>query len=444
VIRCIAAVIVVAACAPGPPSWGLGAIDHLVTPPDPPLVCPVAFVDPFAADRAACTFDAGARAEQTLGVAPDITPAIPIRHVIVMMKENRSFDHIFGGLHDVQPEVEPIPADFTNPGASGAVAPSHAPTTCIPLDPRHQSANMVRTVDGGKMDGFVANFADTTASDGHFALSYYEPSDLPFYYWLATTYALADRHFAPMQSGTYANRTFMMLGTNAGVVDTGIVFADPARDSIFRELIRAGFTWGAYSDGDLLSGTLDWQPGDPGTHRLQALLDELDAGTLPNVAFVDGFENIEDDHPVSDLQVGEAWAARIYDHATRSPQWQRLAIVWTYDEGGGFFDHVPPPEACRATPDSLYTTNGVRIPLVAISPWAKRGYVSHVVHDHLAITRLIETIFDLPALTARDANSDALLDLFDFSCGRDLSPPAGTPAPGSGGCPGGPVPQPPE
>ncbi|HEY2369107.1 MAG TPA: alkaline phosphatase family protein, partial [Polyangiaceae bacterium] len=166
----------------------------------------------------------------------------------------------------------------------------------------------------------------------------------------------------------------------------------------------------------------------------------LDQGTLPNVAFVDGIENVEDDHPEADLQRGEAWTKSIIDHALTSPEWQRLAIVWTYDEAGAFADHVPPPNGCLALPSSSpFTLMGPRIPLAVISPWAKRGYVSHVVHDHTAITRFIETLFDLPALTARDANSDALLDMFDFTCGRDLSvPPA--PNPGTGGCPNPPPP----
>ena len=81
----------------------------------------------------------------------------------------------------------------------------------------------------------------------------------------------------------------------------------------------------------------------------------------------------------------------------------------------------------------------MRVPWSVISPWARRHYVSHVVHEHTSITRFIETVFDLPALTARDANSDALLDMFDFSCGRDSTPPAGAPAVGTGGCPEGPV-----
>jgi phospholipase C len=199
--------------------------------------------------------------------------------------------------------------------------------------------------------------------------------------------------------------------------------------------MSAGFTWRAYTDGSPLSGALDWEQGDPGVSTLDELYGALDAGTLPNVAFVDGLDNVEDDHPLADLQRGEAWVKTIYDHAVKSPQWDRLAIIWTYDEAGAFADHVPPPMGCLATPSTApFVELGPRIPLVVISPWAQRNYASHVVHDHTAITRFIEAVFDLPALTARDANSDALMDMFDFTCDRDLSvqPP---PAPGTGGCP---------
>jgi len=124
----------------------------------------------------------------------------------------------------------------------------------------------------------------------------------------------------------------------------------------------------------------------------------------------------------------------VYEHAITSPQWQRLAIFWTYDEAGAFADHVAPPRGCLPLPArSPFTELGPRIPFVAISAWARRNYASHVPHDHTAMTRFIEAIFDLPALTARDANSDGLLDLFDFSCGRELSGPP-PPEVGSGGC----------
>jgi phospholipase C len=285
------------------------------------------------------------------------------------------------------------------------------------------------------MDGFVVNAANTTTSDGTFVMGFYDNTDLPFYYWLATTYAVSDRHFAPMASGTFANRNFLLFGSNAGIVDTGISFPPPSTPSIFQTIMDAGFTWRAYTDGSPLSGTLDWGQDDPGVGRLKELFAALDAGTLPNVVFVDGRDNIEDDHPLADLQTGEAWVKAIYDHAVKSPQWNRMAIFWTYDEAGAFADHVVPPNACKALPStSPFVQMGPRVPLVVISPWAKRNYASHVVHDHTAITRFIETAFDLPALSARDANSDALLDMFDFTCGRDLAvQPA--PDPGTGGCP---------
>jgi len=198
--------------------------------------------------------------------------------------------------------------------------------------------------------------------------------------------------------------------------------------------MAAGYTWRAYSDGQILSGTLDWQPGDPGVRTFEEFLADLDAGTLPNVAFVDG-NGPEDEHPTADVQIGEAWTRNVFEHALTSPQWLRLAMVWTYDEAGGFADHVPPPPTCSVgAGHALSAALGPRVPLAVISPWAKRGYVSHVPTDHTAITRLIELLFDLPALSPRDANSAALLDHFDFSCGRDLSVPT-PPASGTGGCP---------
>ncbi len=134
------------------------------------------------------------------------------------------------------------------------------------------------------------------------------------------------------------------------------------------------------------------------------------------------------------MQVGEAWTRAIYQAVVTSPHWPTTAMLFTYDEGGGFFDHVPPPTSCVARPeDADFFELGVRVPLLVISPWAKRHFVSKTQKEHTSITRFLEAIFDLPALTARDANSDALLDMFDFSCPPAPIPDA--PAAGSGGCP---------
>jgi phospholipase C len=138
------------------------------------------------------------------------------------------------------------------------------------------------------------------------------------------------------------------------------------------------------------------------------------------------------------VQAGEAFVRTVYQHVVASPQWPRLALLLTYDECGAYADHVPPPgPACiaRSDPeDQPYDELGVRVPFIAVSPYAKPHHVSHVVQEHTAITRFIETVFDLPALTKRDANSPALLDLFDFSCNPPLMTPPPAPDAGVGGC----------
>ena len=116
------------------------------------------------------------------------------------------------------------------------------------------------------------------------------------------------------------------------------------------------------------------------------------------MVFVDGRQNVDDQHPPSDLQVGEAWVKSIYDAAIASRAWSSTAILLTYDEAGGFADHVSPSDhACLARPrDSAFFELGVRVPLVVVSPWARRHFVSHVEREHTALTRFIESVFDLP------------------------------------------------
>ena len=169
-------------------------------------------------------------------------------------------------------------------------------------------------------------------------------------------------------------------------------------------------------------------------HTVNEFKAALTSGNLPEVAFVDSLENINDEHPAADVQVGEAWTRTIYEAVLKSAIWPTTALIWTYDEGGGFVDHVPPPKTCAPSPAEVaFTELGVRVPMVVISPYARRHYVSHVVHEHTSITRFIETVFDLPALTARDANSDALLDMFDFACPPNPTVPD-APAAGTKGC----------
>lgn len=149
------------------------------------------------------------------------------------------------------------------------------------------------------------------------------------------------------------------------------------------------------------------------------------AGTLPRVAFIDpdGVSKPDylhsDEHPPALMQIGQNWLGKAVDAVVRGPQWERAAMFITYDEHGGLYDHVVPPKSCP--PDGLsedplvkFDQYGIRVPFLVVSPFAKKGYVSHRLYDHTSILRFIEARFALPALTARDANAEAPWDVFDF------------------------------
>jgi phospholipase C len=395
---------------------------------------------PLSPPEGDCPHGAGARVEETLGLDAAARAAIPIRHLVIVTQENRSFDHLFGTLQDAgQPDAEGWPASFTNPDVQGKpVAPFHLSSTCLPADPPHQWDGMHDGWDGGKMDGFVRSAA-VKGQDGHYVMGYYDESDLPFYHWLATTFAVADRHFAPSLAGTWPNRDYLYAATSGGVTDTG--FTAYRGPNIFDALDEAGVAWSVYTDGYARQNCLGWSEHDhPGVAPFQAFLDALAKGTLPPVAFVDPGP-AEDEHPPHDVQRGESWARAIYDAAIASPLWPQLAILYTYDEAGGLADHVPPPPACLPTLDQHgFERRGMRVPAVLISPWSRPHFVSHVPRDHTSALRLIEALHDLPALTRRDANADALLDMFDFTAPA-LSTPPPAPDPGKNGCPGGAPPE---
>ena len=168
-------------------------------------------------------------------------------------------------------------------------------------------------------------------------MSGYDDTDLPFYYWLAKSFAIDDRHFAPMATGTYANRAFFMLGTNAGVIDTGIDYPSPSTPSIFQLLINAGYTWAAYTDGAPFDGSLDWGVGTPGVHPLTDALRRVRRGHVAERRVRRRDRGHRGRSPGSPTcRHGEVWTKKIYDHAVASPEWPRTAILWTYDEAAWY------------------------------------------------------------------------------------------------------------
>ncbi len=394
-------------------------------------------VDPdplYRPRRHACEFHAGDHVHETIGITEAERSAIPIRHVIVFMQENRSFDHYFGRLTAYGHPVDGFPDGFSNPTPGGGTSTvRRSPTTCISPDIHHGWAPMHAQYGGGALDGFYTNAADN--GNGRRALYWLDERDIPFYYWVYSQFAMADRHFSSVMGPTWPNRDYLYAATSDGVrnTDERIIHVR----NVFDALHDAGISFREYTPGHVRSGCAGRTGSSQGVTPLSQLFTDLADGTLPRVSFVD-VSGDQDEHSVADVQAGETFFRRLVMALFHSPDWPTTALFYTYDEAGGFFDHVPPPHACvpdgRAV-NAAFDRMGFRVPLLVVSPWARPGHVSHRVHEATSITRFIELLFDLPALTNRDANSDALLDMFDFDHPALMTPPTGAPAAGTGGCP---------
>ena len=378
-------------------------------------------VDPHFGERQVCTFATGARPSDTLG---DLTAArAAIQHVIVVMQENRSYDHMFG--QTAIPGMERFPSTYTNPMAGGGtVAPFHLTTPCV-ADIPHQWSQIHAEWHMGAMDGFFN-------TDGMDAMGYYTDADHPFYTWMMGTFATSDRYFADVLSGTWPNRDYLYAANSNGLMSTGMT-GGPTR-TLFDVLDAhsPAITWAEYngSTTECLQGTLGSAfCARPGVVSLSTLAGVLAAGTaLPSVVFVDLEPN--DEHPPADFRSGERAVHDLMLQIFASPAWAHTAVFFTYDENGGFFDHVPPPPACLANPaQTMFNNLGVRVPVAVVSPYARAAYVSHLTHAHTSVLRFIEAVFDLPALSGRDANADAMLDMFDFSSPHFATPPTAASVP---------------
>jgi phospholipase C len=173
--------------------------------------------------------------------------------------------------------------------------------------------------------------------------------------------------------------------------------------------------------------TLLWGAKYAGISRpFNRFLSDCTAGKLPKVAFVDPTFTASDegtagdDHPHADVRVGEWFLSRIYRAVTTSPNWSRTVLIINFDEWGGFFDHVPPPEAPDIDP--RYTLRGFRVPCLVISPYARRRYVAHGIYDHTSILKMIEWRWNLEPLSVRDAHANNIANVLDFKH-RNLNAP---------------------
>ena len=383
---------------------------------------------------------------------PPLPPGSPsihqIEHVVVLMMENQSFDRVLGLLSAQAPGRSSVDglavrrgqATNWNPDPSGArVFAQHASSPCQPKSKPSQSWNAShQSWDGGRNDGFVR-------ASGPVAMRYLDKRDLPFTYSLAQHFPIGERYFSSVLAQTYPNRRFLFCGTASGTIATdSSTFRTPAANgTIFDRLDQHHVNWANYYQqvpSPAIVPGLGSAPGRSSRFRkFERFYADAAAGRLPAFSFLDpNYSTTSEENP-QDVQVGEAFIAKVVHALMRAPTWKSTALFITYDEHGGYYDHVPPPRAIKpdSTPPMLtpgdapgaYDRYGFRVPLIVVSPWARPGYASRVVQDHTSLTAFIEHKWNLPAMTMRDANADPMLGYFDFRRPAFAHPPTLAPAP---------------
>lgn len=340
-------------------------------------------------------------------------------------------------------------------------------------DPTGQSA--------AKLNGFVytaAHDARTMSppfndTNGLRAIGYYDGSDLNYYYFMASKFATSDRWFNPVMTRTHPNREYLIAGTSGGYAyPEGTDAQDTALlkvPTIFQELQSAGISWKIYVDPTnsgcaqpyqascliTLSYVQNFEFANTIVSQypnniapISQYFTDLQAGTLPQVAQIEPPSDAGlDEHPsnsdtaLSNIQSGAQWVSTLINGLMQSSSWKDSAFILTFDEGGGFYDHVAPQptvspdgikpvdlqpgDVCTSStgPTCDFTYTGYRVPMIVVSPYTKKNYVSHTVADYTAILKLIETRFNVPALTKRDAAQMDMTEFFNFSSPAWTTPP---------------------
>lgn len=480
-----------------------------------------------------------------------------VNHIIIVMQENHSFDNYFGALSYAPGSPYHngpcLPSDHSCvDGLSGCTTDAsgnlvsctnsnsdndgstvfafHDQNYCPAPDLDHgwQSthlevnfSNPNGTLFSALLDGFVL-VNDTTEqvdTSGESAteddtMGFYNQVDLPFYYALAQSFAISDRYFCPLLGPTIPNRFYLMAATSFGhlltLPDAFLPFPQvyhPTTGTIFDLLDAAGVSWTDYFSDAPQAGDFRFPLAPPNFTTLAphfetvlSFFTDAATGNLPQVSLVDpqlisSSKLATDEHPPHDIRSGEFFVAKILDAVRKSPNWSDSIVFITYDEHGGFYDHVAPPAAAQGgalSPDGIdpglcedlsnpplslapgggancaasfleaqalcsslppggpypaacanFNQLGLRVPFIAVSPFSKPKYVSHHVADHTSILALIEQRFlNGQALTARDANAYPLFDMFDFDNSPSLStavpatlaPPPNLTTDGNGSC----------
>ncbi len=345
-------------------------------------------------------------------------PAVSgIDHVIVVMMENRSFDHFLGWMPGADGR-QPAPTFVDRYGVRHTTHHLSDYQGCASPDPDHSYEGGRIELNGGRCDGWLR-----AGENDEFAVGYYEASDLAFWRQAGPDWTVCDRYFAATMAETYPNRFYQHSARTDRLHNSSVTSTLP---TIWDRLADKGLR-GRYYYGDIPFTALWGTKYLPISSPYPRFLADCASGDLPEVSFVDprfvdeGAGTSGDDHPHADIRSGETFLAEVYDAVVSSPAWGRTLLVVNYDEWGGFFDHVPPSSAPDADPATAL--RGFRVPSLVVSPRARRRYVAHDTYDHTSILKAIEWRWGLQPLTPRDSAARNIAEVLDFSRPANLAAP---------------------
>lgn len=356
----------------------------------------------------------------------------PITHLIVIVQENHSFDNYFGTyptgngtlVNEITTQLQPvdgIPAQICLPHGRDCIAP-YPVSSYNTVNPYEGQLTYEEDVDGGKMDGFASY-------SGPQSMAYFDYHQLAAYWDYAEEYAIADNYFSTYLSTTSPNRLSMLAGYSPVSSNYGPPPYVDYSNTVFYQLDSAGISWAYFEDISHLGNAakvypLDHIAGIPAAklsniQDLSKLTSYLSSGIgLPAVNFVSSLRTLSlDEHPPYNVTQGEMWVVSLVNSVMSSSYWNSTAIFLTYDEGGGYYDHVPPPRIISQSDGFEYPLQGLgqRVPFILISPYAKENYVSETLLSHLSIIHFIDYNWNLPALNNYVQSSNLPLDMFYFN-----------------------------
>jgi phospholipase C len=387
-----------------------------------------------------------------------------LKHIVVLMMENRSFDHMLGALKATDSRIDGLDGAQSNPDTTGAIVPVRPLAQFqgqLDPDPDHHFPGVDLQIFNGDMtpsrvptmQGFVKSYFAQRKDVKHSRkiMYYFTPDKLPVLTTLATEFAVFNRWFSSIPGPTLCNRAFAHYGTSFGHVGMEVFYANQQFKSVYERLDAAGKTAKIYyfdtkSSSLEVVNLLQHQPQFFGTFA--QFLSDCENGELPDYAFVEpnysdhegdtGAILASDQHPDHHVQEGERFIAAVYNAIRQNPiLWESTALLIVYDEHGGIYDHVPPP-ACLpdgfvAQPDATETGKpfmfdrlGVRVPAILVSPWIKRGTVvpNTRVFEHASIPATATTFFlqTFDDRSPREKAAETFLDLLTLNVMRDDAP----------------------